>query len=259
MPVTREILSFAQHNIKDTQGRPYAFRESEQEFVKNNIPGREGHPTDLKSLAEFNQNRSKVLALIRYLRKGFPPQPLNPADLFDLSAAISALPIYLVLRPFRPVDLHSMSPSLIDASRATRGVNIAIVVGGQSTIGINEQSDSKGIYDFVNGGNPERRNYFTQTEEANSPSCPVSERLVLEVINTMIHYPRPEEDIFTFPDWDGLVTEVDFPRIFVFGPAFVTYMNYANFIRENSGKDVGQFLMQQVGLLHDMNQALANG
>jgi len=244
------------NQVVDTTGRHFSPLADKPLFEMNRIKGREGHKTNVEAFKEFSEHDSSVFKLVCFLRSGYSEPVLPIGKLHDLASAIYVLPVYLVSRRSSPIGEDAIPPSLIDASRASVGISY---LAGEIMLhlGREEYISGEKIYEYGNGNNPQKRNFFVQPHGTTSESCPAPEKTVKKVLNMMIGKSTSDDDRET--DWAGLITEDEVGKILVFGTSYTSHISIMYHLRNLSADKVSERYMaemKQAKLNREINIAL---
>ena len=235
MSLSPEALISSRPGIVDLNDRPLELPRIRWLPI-NSLPNREGHLTDLRALGEFSQQRKNVFSLIALLRRGYPQETLNLEDFTLFACGLYHLPYYLTLRASSQVDKKSMPPSVIDLSRAADGIYLVADAMIGSGFDIKKSYSVDDIYNFANGDNRRKRNFFIE-EDRGDQSCPASEQTVKQILRAMMSSDRTDLSVPS-ADWEGMVTEKDFPNFMTFGYSFFWFcVLYREVMGENSKLD----------------------
>ena len=193
MSFTKEHLTNAITSLHDYRGRHFIpGLDWHREHVENRLPGREGYPTDIEGLKEFQAENESVSSLIRYFRMQYSPNPLFPAELAEMSLALYTAPVYLALRRGRGLTI--LPPTILpevfmDTARAADGIkNVAKDISNLPLRGQRFWSPEE-IYNFANGDNDDHRNYFIG-RQVDPSSCPAPRTITEGVLTTMVFHPN---------------------------------------------------------------------
>lgn len=221
MPVSRAELSTAFTRVKDRLGRTIAAPTGPSNFIANKQPGRETRLTNITAYREFGEHIDDVRGLIMFLRSAFPEETLTAKQMQRFADGLAALPVYMAYRRYFPVPEDAIPPSVIDVARTSAGISrpLAFLIAG----GVDENTrlPVDTIYDFANGKNPQRKNYFLG--EDGITSCPAPHVAVKEILSLMISKPIGKS-VNPAADWAGLIELPEIDNILEFGPHYREFL-----------------------------------
>jgi len=204
--------------LTDTSGRRIN-ADSSTRYIQSHLPGRQHTVTDTEALQEYVHNGNDVQSLMSFVRSGYPQERLTFEQMMDLACAVHTLPVFVILRRFSPVGMHSLPAATIDASRAVAGIMMVSAGMMESDFAEDSEVDENVFYNFANGNNPQRRNYFVERGDI---SCPAPEGTVKGVLRTMIYRPTKEISL-NVEDWHGLIKRDELANLLSFGFHYTSF------------------------------------